>query len=74
MQVRLAAVRCLTACMVVPDRAKVKGSGTEAIVRTSLKFNSIFIVFYSKVHFNIYCVLLKVAMYHNVIKSSEVIF
>jgi len=30
-KVRLAAVGALTACTVVPDRAKVKGSGTEAI-------------------------------------------
>ena len=30
-KVRLAAVAALTACMVVPDRAKVKGSGTDAI-------------------------------------------
>lgn len=32
-KVRLAAVRCLAACMVVPDKAKIKGSGTDAIVR-----------------------------------------
>ena len=30
--------------------------------------------YFSKIQFNIYCVLLKVAMYHNVIKSSQVIF
>lgn len=32
-KVRLVAVRCLAACMVVPDKAKIKGSGTDAIVR-----------------------------------------
>lgn len=30
-KVRLAAVPCLKACMMVPDRAKLKGSGTEAM-------------------------------------------
>jgi hypothetical protein len=30
-KVRLAALCCVTACMVVPDRGKMKGSGTEAI-------------------------------------------
>lgn len=31
-KVRLAAVRCVNSCIVIPDRAKVKGSGTDAIV------------------------------------------
>lgn len=30
-KVRLAAVDCLTACMIVPDRAKCKGAGTDAM-------------------------------------------
>lgn len=30
-KVRVAAVRCVNSCMVVPDRAKIKGSGTDAI-------------------------------------------
>lgn len=34
-KVRLAAVRCVNSCIVVPDRAKVKGSGTDAIVSCS---------------------------------------
>jgi hypothetical protein len=32
-KVRLVAVKCLAACMVVQDKAKMKGSGTDAIVR-----------------------------------------
>jgi hypothetical protein len=32
-KVRLMAVKCLAACMVVQDKAKMKGSGTDAIVR-----------------------------------------
>lgn len=31
-KVRVSAVTCLKGCMIVPDRAKCKGSGTEAIV------------------------------------------